>query len=187
MVAVPALGLARAEPRVAVVGGTEAQRAMARWAVGRFRETGLDLPPLEIRFHEDREPCGGRAGFYLGGVVHVCRRNGLTDAWAARELLHEMAHGWLEARVVGEARERFVRMRGLTTWNDPDVAWDARGFEHGAEILAWAIGDQADGILMPSIPDNERPDLVRAYRVLTGRSLPSLEAADRWAGAGLAA
>ena len=77
-------------------------------------------------------------------------------------------------------RERFLELRGLETWNDRDVTWEERGSEQGAEILAWAIGDQADGIYAPSIPDNEPERLAVAYRMLTGTSLPSVTPSEWW-------
>jgi hypothetical protein len=163
---------------VAVVGGTSEQRAMARWAVGRFNADGFVLPPLEIRFHEDREGCRGILAYYSDGVADMCRRN--TDLMAARSLLHEIAHGWVEANVTGSERERFLQVRGLSTWNDRSVDWDARGFEHAAEIIAWAIGDQSEGTLAPSLPRNSRDELADAYETLTGGPLPRIEAWMTW-------
>lgn len=163
---------------VAVVGGTSEQRAMARWAVGRFNASGFVLPPLEIRFHEDREGCRGILAYYDDGVADMCRRH--TDLMAARSLLHEIAHGWVEANVTGSERERFLAIRGLNTWNDKSVDWDERGFEHAAEIIAWAIGDQADGTLAPSIPRNSPNVLAAAYEMLTGRALPRIEVWMTW-------
>lgn len=164
---------------VHVLGGTPIQREMVRWAVGRFDAAGLNLPQLEVRFHPDREGCRGRLGYYAEGVVDVCRRH--MDLWASREMVHELAHGWVAANLTDADRARFLALRGLVTWNDDTVPWEGRGFEHAAEIIAWAIGDQADGIYMPSIPDNEHPQLSLAYRALTSRRLPTLTPADLWA------
>jgi hypothetical protein len=138
----------------------------------------LSLPALEVRFHEGRDACRGHTGYYLDGVVEVCREH--TNLWASRELLHEMAHGWLDANLSPVERARFVRLRQLSTWNDLDVAWDERGYEHGAEIMAWAIGDQAGGIYTPSIPDNEVSQLSVAYRQLTGDPMPVLAPRVLW-------
>jgi hypothetical protein len=165
-------------PSLAVVGGTAEQRRMVSWAVDRFASVGLTLPALEIRFHATRDGCAGRLGLYDDGVVDVCRH--LTDLWAARELMHELAHGWLDANMTEAARERFLQLRGLTVWSDHDVDWEQRGTEHGAEILAWAIGDQAGGIYTPSIPDNDHERLVVAYRALTGNELPTLRPWELW-------
>jgi hypothetical protein len=174
------LGAGGGSGGIEVVGGTPQQQEMARWATQRFWTNGLTIPTLEIRFHEDREVCRGRTGYYAVGVVDVCRVNARTDDWAARELLHEMAHGWLEVNVAGAARDRFLRLRGLSTWNDPEAGWEERGFEHGAEIVAWAIGGQAVGTRLPSVPGNSVGELTRAYEALTGRPLPVVDPADRW-------
>ncbi len=164
------LGGSRVPGSMTVVGGSPDQRAMVRWAGARFETVGLGLPSLEVRFHADRAECGDRLGYYHSGIVDVCRHH--TDVWAARDLLHEMAHGWLDANLAEADRERFLKLRGLSTWNDPRVAWDERGFEQAAEIMAWAIGDQGEGIMMPSIPDNDSARLTAAYRVLTGMPFP---------------
>lgn len=76
----------------------------------------------------------------------------------------------------GPARDRFLDLRGLTTWNDDRVAWEERGFEQGAEIIAWSLGDQGEVILMPSIPNNERPQMIEAFEVLTGEPFPDVSA-----------
>lgn len=163
---------------ITIVAGTPEQREMVRWAVSRFEAEGLTLPRLEIRFHPSRNGCSGRLGYYHDGVADICRVH--TDQMASRELLHEMAHGWLDVNASGSERERFLALRGLATWNDSGVEWEERGFEQGAEIMAWALGDQGDGILMPSIPDNDPDQLAVAYRRLTGRPLPELQDWMEW-------
>lgn len=161
-----------------VVGGTADQRALARWAVGRFEAAGFRLPSMQIVFPVGREGCRGRLGYYDDGVASLCGTH--TDWMAARTLLHEMAHGWVDANVTGAELERFLRLRHLDTWNDQHVEWDVRGFEQAAEILAWAIGDQADGIHAPSFERNSPDELAVAYRVLTGDPLPHLQPWMTW-------
>jgi hypothetical protein len=178
LMAAVALGWPGQGSSITVVGGTAEQRAMTVWAAERFEAVGLSLPTLEVRFHVGRGACGGHLGYYLDGVVDVCREH--TNLWASRELLHEMAHGWLDVNLSPVDRARFLRLRQLNTWNDPGAAWDERGFEHGAEIMAWAIGDQAGGIYTPSIPDNDALQLVAAYRMLTGDPMPVLTPRVLW-------
>jgi hypothetical protein len=165
-------------PSLAVVGGTPDQRRMVTWAVNRFASVGLPLPPLEIRFHATEDGCAGRLGLYDDGVVDVCRH--LTDLWAARELMHELAHGWLDANSTDDIRNGFLELRGLETWNDPVADWEQRGYEQAAEIMAWAIGDQSGGIYAPSFPDHGTERLAVAYRALTGDGLPSLRPWELW-------
>jgi hypothetical protein len=170
-VALVTLGTGQQDGRVRIVGGTSDQHEMADWAIGRFEAVGFTLPPLEIRF-EGRGACKGHLGLYDDGVVRECRIH--TDLWASRELLHEMAHAWLDANLTAAQRERFLELRGLTTWSNPSVLWEERGYEQAAEIIAWAIGDQGQGIYMPSIPNNGLRQLADAYGQLTNNPLPKL-------------
>ena len=47
--------------------------------------------------------------------------------------------------------------------------WDDRGYEQGAEIMAWALGDR---ILTAQIPDNDPAQLGAAFELLTGVVVP---------------
>ncbi len=179
-VAVANLLAGQPDPRVTIAGATAEQHEMAEWAIGRFEAVGLTLPRIEIRFHVDHDSCHGHLAYYGGGVADMCYVH--ADPMAARSLLHEMAHGWLDVNVTGVARDRFLALRGLTTWNGKQVPWDERGFEQGAEIIAWAIGDQGEGVLMPSIPNNAPQQLVDTFELLTGRRFPELSARTRWHG-----
>ncbi|MGZ8625577.1 MAG: hypothetical protein ACXWXK_02730 [Actinomycetota bacterium] len=175
-------GAAPLDGRVEVVAATAEQRSLAHWAVARFEDVGLVLPPIEIRFHGSREGCRGRLGRYSDGVAHLCWR--YLDLMAARTVLHELAHGWVDANLGADDQRRFLELRGLTSWNDPDALWDERGFEHAAEIIAWGIGDQSGGTLAPSVPRNEPAELAAAFEMLTGRPLPELRPWMLWGAGG---
>jgi hypothetical protein len=155
-----------------ITGGTPAQQAMGRWAQARFADQGLALPPLEIRFHAERTGCYGRLGYFVDGVASMCGTH--VDPMARRTLLHEMAHGWIESNVSPAEQLGFLDLRGLSTWNDPDVDWEERGFEQAADIIAWALHDQGTGTSMPPIPDNDLEQLTEAYTFLTSDPLPML-------------
>src|SRR3954454_14975720 len=163
---------------VVVDGGTAAQQRLVRWALDRYADEGFDVPHLEIHFSADRADCHEHLGYYEDGVIWFCHPG--TSEMAERGMVHEIAHAWIDAAVADDVRARFLDVRGLGTWNDWDLPWDERGSEQSAEIVAWAVGDQADGIWAPSFPNNSRPELAVAYRSLTGRSLPRLEPSDRW-------
>ena len=105
-----------AEGSLTVAGGTVDQRSMADWVIGRFESAGLELPPLEVRFHADRDSCHGRIGYYDAEVAHLCLMRATTDS--SRTALHEIAHRWLEVNVTGIERDLFLQLRGLRTWND---------------------------------------------------------------------
>ena len=86
----------------------------------------------------------------------------------AREtLLHEMGHAWIDENVTNSVRERFLEMRGLRAWNESTVSWDDRGFEHGAEIIAWGLIDRPTGIVR--IRDTSCAELLAGYFTLVGR------------------
>ena len=164
---VQATDVAVIRPNVEVTGATE-QRAMARWAVERFEIAGLEPPEVEIAFHRGLSGCGGHLGFARQGQVDVCTT--LVDPIARRALLHEMGHVWLDQNVSAPERERFLEVRGLHAWNDSSDTWALRGYEQGAEIIAWALGER---ILTPQIPDNEPIQLARGFELLTGSAPPA--------------
>jgi hypothetical protein len=158
------------ETETRIIGGTPAQQVMARWAVERFTESGMDLPSLEVRFHRAPTGCGGHTGSYRDGEADICGTH--VNSMSRRTLLHEMAHAWVDANVSADLEARFLRLRQLETWNDHDFDWEERGTEHAAEIISWALDGQGTGIRRASIPRNEPVQLARAYELLTGNLLP---------------
>ncbi|MCI0634611.1 MAG: hypothetical protein L0206_11950 [Actinobacteria bacterium] len=150
-------------PDVGVMGATPEQLAMARWAMGRFDIAGLEPPAVDIAFHGDRAGCGSHLGMARAGRVDVCTV--LANEMARRTLLHEMGHIWIDQNVSQPVRERFLALRGLRTWNASTDPWEERGYEQGAEIMAWALGNR---ILSAQIPYSEFEDLDVAFQLLTG-------------------
>jgi len=158
-----ATGAVPIRPNVEVVGATSGQLEMARWAVGRFEAAGLEPPAVEIEFHGAQSGCGGHLGFARRGAVDVC--NTLVNAMARRTLLHEMSHTWLDENVDDATEARFLALRGLPSWNASSDPWRFRGYEQGAEIISWAIGER---ILSAQIPYEEAQELDVAFQLLTG-------------------
>ena len=152
---------------VEVTGAAE-QLAMVRWAMERFEIAGLEPPVVEIAFHRGLSGCGGHLGFARQGEVDLCTT--LVDPIARRALLHEMGHIWLDQNLSDPERERFLEVRGVHAWNDSSDAWGLRGYEQGAEIMAWALGER---ILTSQIPDNEPIQLARGFELLTGSAPPA--------------
>ena len=148
---------------VEVHGASPEQLAIARWAVGRFESAGLKAPAVEIRFHSDASGCGGHLGYAQAGRVDVCTV--LANEMARRNLLHEMGHVWIDQNVSRPVREEFLQLRGLRAWNASSDPWDERGYEQGAEILAWTLGTR---ILTAQIPDNDPSRLAIGFELLTG-------------------
>jgi hypothetical protein len=92
-----------------------------------------------------------------------------SDPYARKFALHEMAHAWTEANVDQAMEARFMRIRGVDAWNDPDLAWKERGIEQAAEIIAWGLGEGEIQPLLPEPPETR--ELIDAYVLLTG-SMP---------------
>lgn len=151
---------------------TKADAALTEWALARFEQAGLELPPISIAFHDDKEPCHGNIGFYRSGspaVIDICGFNWDRFVPAAKHtLLHELGHAWSEHTLTDEDREWFLTLRGLATWGDDRVEWSEQGSEQAAEIIAWALIDEA---VQLSIGNASHEALARAYVQLTG-SLP---------------
>ena len=157
---------------------TRSDAALAAWALARFDEEDLVLPPLVISFHDDRQVCGGNLGLYRSGApaqVDICGFNWDRFVVTAKKtLLHELAHAWTQQTLTEEAREEFLALRGLDTWGDDEFPWEEQGSEQAAEIIAWALIDQD---LQLAITDAGPPALTRAYEHLTG-SLSTLRVQD---------
>ena len=161
-------------PDVEVVGATPAQLALARWAIGRFEAEGLHRPAVDVRFHGDRSGCEGNLGHALYGAVDVCTT--LANASTRWMLLHEISHIWLDQNVDADLQTRFLELRHLRSWNAADEPWGRRGYEQGAEIIAWYLGER---VMTPQIPNVEPEDLVPAIELLTGcRSSSSCSLAE---------
>jgi hypothetical protein len=92
-----------------------------------------------------------------------------VNEMARRNLLHEMGHIWIDQNVSREERERFLELRGLLSWNASSADWSERGYEQGAEIMAWGLGTR---ILTAQIPDNDPAQLGAAFEILTGVDVP---------------
>jgi hypothetical protein len=152
----------------AEAGATSEQLDLVRWAVGRFEIAGLEPPHVEIEFHGDPSGCGGHFGFALEGQVDVCTT--LVNAMTRRLLLHEMSHIWLDEHVGAGIRARFLELRQLASWNASSDPWALRGYEQGAEIISWALGER---ILSPQVPDTDPDEIASGYELLTGRRFPS--------------
>jgi hypothetical protein len=157
-------------PRVRIYGGAEEQITLGRWAVRRFEAGGLEFPEVEIHFHADLSGCSGHLGVATPGRVDVCTLS--VDPASRHAVLHELGHVWLVVNTVQALRDRFLRLRGLSDWNEGSDPWELRGYEQAAEIIAWTLGER---VVTPKIPDNDPAFLAIAFELLTGVETPTPE------------
>lgn len=157
-----------AETTIAVHGATEEQLARLELAVERFERLGLHLPPLEVSFPESSESCDEHKGRFSAGTapwsIWICS----PEIESLYE--HELAHAWIEANVDEAVRSRFLTMRDLSNWNDPEVAWNERGTEWAAVIVQQGLS----GLSLPSSLPNEFKSRMAAFELLTGTVAPVL-------------
>ena len=141
------------------------QRLMAETAIGRFEEAGFDLPPLVIKFPgSDLELCDGSQGkvFLDHDPIEI------RMCWSSEFiLLHELAHVWEAHNVAPAKHEPFMAMRdGVLSWASFDVAWDERGREQAANVIAWGLLE--DPYPIPRTYPNDPDSMLEAFRFLTG-------------------
>jgi hypothetical protein len=146
---------------------TPARTELVEWAVGRYEAAGLELPSIDLRFHETDAGCHGNVGWTDGFEVQLCTRLAM-EAGPQRIVLHELAHAWCNANLDDADREAFDRFRDSSSWNGSTSSWKARGTEQAAEIIGWALGD---GTMLPLIDGDVSPQgLAAAFELLTGRA-----------------
>jgi hypothetical protein len=150
---------------IAVVAQTPQQRQIADWALDRYAEAGLRLPPIRIVFHPLATGCHGNSGWYQGNRIDLCVSD-QTEAYARRTLVHELGHAWVAATLTDAEREAFLQGRGLESWNSREVPWVERAFEQAAELITWGVGARETRILLPDHGDPEA--LGAAFELLTG-------------------
>ena len=111
---------------------TPAQVELMTDAIATFEAAGLELPPLVVTFDMDGEACKGHPGLFTKGipaVIQLCTE-------MRHVVLHELAHAWEWHTLEDSARDEFVAEQGLPTWNFRDFAWEERGVEEFADIVA---------------------------------------------------
>jgi hypothetical protein len=143
---------------------TAEQYEIAEWALDRFHDADLDLPPLTIDFRgPDQAGCGdapARAHLDHNPVL-------VAMCWSSPFiLLHELAHIWESNHVTDSTRQTFTAMRtDIQAWASLEVPWDHRGREHAANVIAWGLLEDPYPVsrTYPNDPDS----LTAAYNVLT--------------------
>ena len=158
-----------AAPRLLVISGaTAVEERAVDWALHRYREAGLgNLPSLEVYLHRDHAACNGGLGLYYAGRIDLCTEDS-SEPYQRKFALHEIAHAWTEANVDDEVLDRFMQVRGVTSWNDRSFPWKERGTEQAAEIITWGLGE---GQIAPQLPGMvSSTTLIDMFELLTGRA-----------------
>ena len=144
------------------------------WATERFALVGLELPEVQVSFHDDTEPCNRNEGLYHGdhGVhrAQICVPDHGTfasDLHRRRTLIHELAHAWEHANLDDEARERLLTILDAEAWFTSDLSWEERGGERFAETIVWGLLDQ---IRRPTLIDAHCAELHADFQFITGYS-----------------
>lgn len=154
----------------------DAERDLVEWAHARFELVDLDLPPVDISFHENTEPCDGSDGIYRNEGdrprVRVCipdRGTFASDLERQRTLVHELAHAWEQANLDDASRQGLLETLDADGWYAPDSAWDERGAERFAETIVWGLYDQ---LRRPTLIDVPCRELHADFRTITGHTAP---------------
>jgi hypothetical protein len=150
------------------------EQEMVEWAKGLFEAASLRLPTVIVSFHDDTTACHGTEGRWEhaeGSVdrVRICtthEKAHVQDEWRRRTLIHELGHAWAAENLDDASMDRYMVLRGLTSWNNTTQEWGTRGTEHAAEIISWGVIDQR--IHLWKLPDATCPAMTAAYRLLTG-------------------
>lgn len=157
-------------PAPAVYAATAGQQALTNWAIGRFGAAGLELPPLEVTFYDDRADCGGNHGSFGNrgdlAVIKICTPR-------PHVVLHELAHAWEAENVSVTARKRFMDELALSSWTGAEVPWSDRGTERAANTIALVLDWESH-----QITDERALSRLCGYEILTGESLPDAIPAD---------
>jgi hypothetical protein len=124
----------------------DSDAALAKWAMSRFELAGLILPDLSLAFHDKLDECRGLYGWFRTTApvsIDICGLNANRFLPGPKRLiLHELAHAWTYESIDEETKRLFLEERGLSSWLGESVAWEERGFEQAAEIIAWALMDE---------------------------------------------
>lgn len=149
-------------PTVVIRDANEVQLGQVAWALDRFEEAGLQLPPVELTFHDGAGHCDGHPGLYRPGDVARIEICSSTN----HVILHELAHVWEGAVVTDDVRDRFADHWNVNNWNDHMAPWDERGIERAADTVAYVL----EGV--PANPTDQLLRFVCGYPLLTGYPLP---------------
>lgn len=160
----PARVQVSARPKVTAEGANADQQALLGEALARFRDHGLKLPDLVVRFSADKTDCDGYSGLFENSFtpwrLSICSDFSYVPT-------HELAHAWEASHLDDEARARYVAARDLTSWNDPAAGWADRGMEDAARMMQQNLMATNPQLTLPAWADR-----LDAYELLVGQPSP---------------
>lgn len=164
--ATPIVESATEAAQLSLINASVEQTELVTEAIAQFEDAGLDLPPLEIEFHDDDARCKGFEGIHRPAPrdqlveadrILMCNRMKII-------LLHELAHAWKHHNLSEETRAAFAEHWDLDNWNDMAAAWGDRAVERAAHTIAFTL-NQHD----PNVSAGVLRYLC-GYELLTGRT-----------------
>jgi hypothetical protein len=148
------------------------QRGLVVWALDRYRDGGLPLPPVtHVTFPPTASCLRGVSGMtYHGdesGHIDLCAPASLfagdeLPLTTRRTALHELGHLWTVGHTDEATRQAFLDHLGLPAWSG--VEWGSSGSEAAAEILVWGLMDEPVDVRVPGTSCDERR---AAFEILT--------------------
>ncbi len=153
--------------QLTVINATPEQAETVTKAIAQFDAANLELPPLQIEFHQDQGACAGHSGLYR---PITAERPAATDriemcTRLKQILLHELAHAWKHHNLDTETKDAFTTHWGLNSWNDKSDDHDDRAIERAANTIATTL-NQTEATDSESITR-----YICGYELLTGSTL----------------
>ena len=148
---------------------TEAQADKMFWAIDRFRDSGLELPSLEVHFAEG---CQERFGAW-GRIKLDSAPPWRVEVCTTAVYLHELAHAWDRWNLTDTDRRVFLDLRGLEAWQGKDILWKERGQEELASLVARVLGQGVN-----NHPSAEQLTDFRDFEQITGVPVPVVRTVD---------
>jgi hypothetical protein len=153
-----------------------AEQDLVAWAQTRFALVGLELPEVDISFHDDAASCEYADGIFHGDGVRprvlICvpdHGSFASELWRRRTLVHELPHAWEFANLDDEDRSHLLTVVDAEHWLSNDVPWEQRGAERFAETIAWGLYGQ---LRRPTLIDVPCRELHADFLAITGFTTP---------------
>lgn len=155
--------------------GTAGADDLVGWAMARFLAAQLTAPAVtSVAFSEEahQAQCSGddRGLAVKKGSdyqIYLCLTvDGAASPYARELMLHELAHVWMWQHLSEPLQRDFVARMGLPTWDATNVAWEQRGIEHAAAVIAWGLTDEP--VQSRLVAKRSCAELAEAFELLTG-------------------